>query len=85
MRQRERHEVPSRQADSIEQVHAFYRAGLNAGGKDNGEPGYRTRMATISKLCVMLALNDPAPQWLSQEKVAVHNMQVNTSDQHEPG
>ena len=29
------------QADSIEQVHAFYRAGLNAGGKDNGEPGYR--------------------------------------------
>ncbi len=29
------------QADSIEQVHAFYQAGLNAGGKDNGEPGYR--------------------------------------------
>ena len=32
-------------------------------------------MATISKLCVMLALNDPAPQWLSQEKIAAHNMQ----------
>lgn len=29
------------QADSVEQVHAFYQAGLNAGGKDNGEPGYR--------------------------------------------
>lgn len=29
------------QADSIEQVHAFYQAGLNAGGRDNGEPGYR--------------------------------------------
>ncbi len=29
------------QADSIEQVHAFYEAGLAAGGRDNGEPGYR--------------------------------------------
>lgn len=29
------------QADSIEQVHAFYQAGLDAGGKSNGEPGYR--------------------------------------------
>jgi len=29
------------QAESIEHVHAFYQAGLNAGGKDNGEPGYR--------------------------------------------
>lgn len=29
------------QADSIEQVQAFHRAGLNAGGRDNGEPGYR--------------------------------------------
>ena len=29
------------QAESIEQVHAFYQAGLNAGGRDNGEPGYR--------------------------------------------
>lgn len=29
------------QADSIEQVHAFYEAGLEAGGRDNGEPGYR--------------------------------------------
>lgn len=29
------------QADSIEQVNAFYQAGLNAGGRDNGEPGYR--------------------------------------------
>ncbi|MCG8435690.1 MAG: VOC family protein [Gammaproteobacteria bacterium] len=29
------------QADSIEQVHAFYQAGLNAGGRDNGKPGYR--------------------------------------------
>ena len=33
------------------------------------------QMATISKLCVMLALNDPAPQLLSQEKVAAHSMQ----------
>lgn len=29
------------QAESIEQVQAFYEAGLNAGGKDNGKPGYR--------------------------------------------
>ncbi len=29
------------QAESIEQVHAFYQAGLDAGGKDNGKPGYR--------------------------------------------
>ena len=29
------------QADSIERVHAFYQAGLDAGGRDNGEPGYR--------------------------------------------
>ena len=29
------------QADSIEQVQAFYQAGLTAGGKGNGEPGYR--------------------------------------------
>ncbi len=29
------------QAESIEDVHAFYEAGLNAGGKDNGKPGYR--------------------------------------------
>ena len=29
------------QADSIEQVKAFYQAGLNAGGRDNGKPGYR--------------------------------------------
>ena len=29
------------QADSIERVQAFYEAGLNAGGKDNGKPGYR--------------------------------------------
>ncbi|WP_395375904.1 VOC family protein [Marinicella sp. W31] len=29
------------QAESIEHVHAFYQAGLNAGGRDNGEPGYR--------------------------------------------
>ena len=29
------------QAESIEQVHAFYQAGLDAGGKDNGAPGYR--------------------------------------------
>jgi len=29
------------QAESIEQVHAFYQAGLKAGGKDNGKPGYR--------------------------------------------
>lgn len=29
------------QADSIEQVHAFYEAGLSAGGRDNGPPGYR--------------------------------------------
>ena len=29
------------QADSIDQVHAFYQAGLNAGGRDNGKPGYR--------------------------------------------
>ncbi len=30
------------QADSIEQVQAFHRAGLEAGGKDNGKPGYRS-------------------------------------------
>ena len=30
------------QADSIEQVRAFYDAGLSAGGKDHGAPGYRT-------------------------------------------
>lgn len=29
------------QAESIEQVHAFYQAGLQAGGRDNGKPGYR--------------------------------------------
>lgn len=29
------------QAESIEDVHAFYQAGLAAGGKDNGKPGYR--------------------------------------------
>ncbi len=29
------------QAGSIDQVHAFYEAGLKAGGKDNGKPGYR--------------------------------------------
>lgn len=29
------------QAESIESVQAFYRAGMLAGGKDNGEPGYR--------------------------------------------
>ncbi len=29
------------QADSIDQVHAFYQAGLDAGGRDNGPPGYR--------------------------------------------
>ena len=29
------------QAESIEHVNAFYRAGLTAGGKDNGEPGFR--------------------------------------------
>ena len=29
------------QADSIEKVNAFYEAGLNAGGSDNGKPGYR--------------------------------------------
>ena len=29
------------QAESIEQVQAFYEAGLKAGGKDNGAPGYR--------------------------------------------
>ncbi|MEZ5471640.1 MAG: VOC family protein [Marinicella sp.] len=29
------------QAESIEQVHAFYDLGLKAGGKDNGPPGYR--------------------------------------------
>lgn len=29
------------QAESIEDVHAFYEAGLNAGGRDNGAPGYR--------------------------------------------
>lgn len=30
------------QADSIEQVQTFYQAGLDAGGKDNGQPGYRS-------------------------------------------
>lgn len=29
------------QAESVEQVHAFHAAGLTAGGKDNGAPGYR--------------------------------------------
>lgn len=29
------------QADSIEKVQAFHKAGLNAGGRDNGESGYR--------------------------------------------
>ena len=29
------------QAYSKEQVHAFYEAGLKAGGRDNGPPGYR--------------------------------------------
>ncbi len=29
------------QADSIEAVHAFHSAGIAAGGKDNGQPGYR--------------------------------------------
>ena len=29
------------QADSIEHVHAFYAAGLGAGGRGNGKPGYR--------------------------------------------
>ena len=29
------------QAESIEQVHAFYKAGMEAGGRDNGQPGYR--------------------------------------------
>lgn len=29
------------QADSIQQVNDFYQAGLNAGGRDNGKPGYR--------------------------------------------
>lgn len=29
------------QAQSIEHMHAFYQAGISAGGKDNGEPGYR--------------------------------------------
>lgn len=29
------------QADSIEQVNAYYQAGLKAGGKDNGKPGFR--------------------------------------------
>ena len=30
------------QADSIEQVNAFFEAGLKAGGRDNGKPGYRS-------------------------------------------
>ena len=34
------------QADSIEQVHAFYKAGLEAGGRDNGAPGYRNYHAS---------------------------------------
>jgi len=34
------------QANSIEQVYAFYEAGLNAGGRDNGEPGYRNYHAS---------------------------------------
>jgi len=34
------------QAESIEQVHAFHQAGLDAGGKDNGEPGYRSYHAS---------------------------------------
>lgn len=29
------------QADSIEQVQAFYQAGIDSGGRDNGRPGYR--------------------------------------------
>ena len=29
------------QADSIEAVHAFHRAGIATGGTDNGQPGYR--------------------------------------------
>jgi catechol 2,3-dioxygenase-like lactoylglutathione lyase family enzyme len=29
------------EASSREQVHSFYKAALAAGGKDNGEPGYR--------------------------------------------
>lgn len=29
------------QADSVEAVHKFHRAGIEAGGKDNGAPGYR--------------------------------------------
>lgn len=29
------------QARSVEQVHAFYKAGIEAGGRDNGQPGYR--------------------------------------------
>lgn len=29
------------QAKSIVQVHEFYEAGLEAGGRDNGKPGYR--------------------------------------------
>lgn len=29
-------------AESEEQVRAFYKAALDAGGKDNGAPGYRT-------------------------------------------
>ena len=29
------------QANSIEQVQAFFEAGLKAGGRDNGKPGYR--------------------------------------------
>ncbi len=34
------------QAESIEHVHAFYEAGLNAGGRDNGKPGYRSYHAS---------------------------------------
>lgn len=30
------------QASSVDQVHAFHEAGLAAGGRDNGGPGYRS-------------------------------------------
>lgn len=32
-------------ADSTDMVDAFYKAGIEAGGKDNGAPGYRTDYA----------------------------------------
>jgi len=33
-------------AESREQVDAFHRAGLQAGGRDNGEPGVRERYSS---------------------------------------